>query len=120
MENVGQGGCVFRVNDYAYVAPASDDTAVERHIMRIERLHRDADGQTFARGIWCYRPEETFHLATRKFLENVGWKDLLYLLLYLKLQTLSLQCENLIKTPDKVFNQCSTLLNEILLLAQKS
>nr|CAC70156.1 polybromodomain protein [Brugia malayi] len=67
--STGQGGIIYRVNDYAYVAP-SEETVSQRHIMRIERLYRDSDGQTFARGTWCYRPEETFHLATRKFCEN--------------------------------------------------
>lgn len=71
LDSAGQGGIVYRVHDYAYVASASEDTVVQRHIMRIERLYRDTEGQTFARGIWCYRPEETFHLATRKFCENV-------------------------------------------------
>ncbi|VDK79899.1 unnamed protein product [Litomosoides sigmodontis] len=70
LDSTGQGGIIYRVNDYAYVAPASEETAAQRHIMRIERLYRDSDGQTFARGTWCYRPEETFHLATRKFCEN--------------------------------------------------
>ncbi|VBB33061.1 unnamed protein product, partial [Acanthocheilonema viteae] len=70
LDSTGQGGIIYRVNDYAYVAPASEETVSQRHIMRIERLYRDSDGQTFARGTWCYRPEETFHLATRKFCEN--------------------------------------------------
>uniref|UniRef100_A0A915PSR4 Protein polybromo-1 n=1 Tax=Setaria digitata TaxID=48799 RepID=A0A915PSR4_9BILA len=70
LDSTGQGGIVYRVNDYAYVAPASEEAVSQRHIMRIERLYRDSDGQTFARGTWCYRPEETFHLATRKFCEN--------------------------------------------------
>lgn len=72
LDTVGQGGCVYRVRDYAYIAAASDEAATRRHIMRIERLYKDCDGHMFARGIWCYRPEETFHLATRKFIENVG------------------------------------------------
>ncbi|MCP9263520.1 Protein polybromo-1 [Dirofilaria immitis] len=70
LDSTGQGGIIYRVSDYAYVAPASEETVSQRHIMRIERLYRDSDGQTFARGTWCYRPEETFHLATRKFCEN--------------------------------------------------
>ncbi|CAG9540476.1 unnamed protein product [Cercopithifilaria johnstoni] len=70
LDSAGQGGIIYRVSDYAYVAPASEETVSQRHIMRIERLYRDSDGQTFARGTWCYRPEETFHLATRKFCEN--------------------------------------------------
>uniref|UniRef100_A0A914R7G1 BAH domain-containing protein n=1 Tax=Parascaris equorum TaxID=6256 RepID=A0A914R7G1_PAREQ len=72
LDTVGQGGCVYRVRDYAYIAASSDEAATRRHIMRIERLYKDCDGHVFARGIWCYRPEETFHLATRKFIENVG------------------------------------------------
>ncbi|MFH4974813.1 hypothetical protein AB6A40_001522 [Gnathostoma spinigerum] len=68
IETVEQEGFTYRVHDYAYVA-ASDGSS-RRHIMRIERLYRDSDGQTFARGSWFYRPVETFHLATKKFIEN--------------------------------------------------
>lgn len=72
LESISQGDFVYRVHDYAYVAAASDEVTSRRHIMRIERLFTNNDGLTLARGIWCYRPEETFHLATRKFLKNVS------------------------------------------------
>lgn len=79
MESVGQGGSVYRVHDYAYVAPAVEETSSKNHIMRVERLFKNSDGETFARGFWCYRPEETFHLATKKFLENVRNADFILL-----------------------------------------
>ncbi|VDM97588.1 unnamed protein product [Thelazia callipaeda] len=82
LDLMGQGGYIYRVNDYAYVAPVNDESVVQRHIMRIERLYRNCDGQTFARGIWCYQPEETFHLATRKFCENVGFSNEVFLTSY--------------------------------------
>ncbi len=75
----------YRVRSFAYVAPSSDNPpgsaassspraqkGASSHIMRIERLYRDSDGRCFARGVWCYRPMETFHLAKRKFLPNVS------------------------------------------------
>ena len=47
------------------------EKSVDPHIVCIERLWRDAEGQQFIYGIWFYRPKETYHLATRKFLEKV-------------------------------------------------
>ncbi|VDK55467.1 unnamed protein product [Anisakis simplex] len=78
LERIGQGGLVYRKNDYAYIISSndsdSDNDVKRRHIMRIERIYKDDEGHCFIRGIWCYRPEETFHLATRKFIEN-GFDD---------------------------------------------
>lgn len=41
------------------------------HIVCIEKLWRDPDGEGWLHGNWFLRPNETFHLATRKFLEKV-------------------------------------------------
>lgn len=41
--------------------------------MVIESFGVDTAGQKVIKGNWFYRPEETYHLATRKFLEKVGW-----------------------------------------------
>lgn len=44
---------------------------MEPHIMHVEKLWRDSQGEQWLYGCWFYRPNETFHLATRKFLEKV-------------------------------------------------
>ena len=44
---------------------------MEPHIMHVEKLWRDNQGEQWLYGCWFYRPNETFHLATRKFLEKV-------------------------------------------------
>lgn len=45
---------------------------MEPHIMHVEKLWRDSQGEQWLYGCWFYRPNETFHLATRKFLEKVS------------------------------------------------
>lgn len=40
--------------------------------MHVEKLWRDSQGEQWLYGCWFYRPNETFHLATRKFLEKVS------------------------------------------------
>lgn len=41
-------------------------------IVCIERLEKGDDGETWIYGCWFVRPNETFHLATRKFLQKVN------------------------------------------------
>ncbi|KAK3800671.1 hypothetical protein RRG08_003077 [Elysia crispata] len=60
-------GQVYVKGDFVYIN--SRDTP-EPHIMVIESFDKDAAGQTVIKGQWFYRPEETYHLATRKFLEK--------------------------------------------------
>lgn len=45
---------------------------LEPHIMVIESFHVDENGARMMKGSWFYRPPETYHLATRKFLEKVS------------------------------------------------
>ncbi|KAL4674078.1 hypothetical protein H8959_018012 [Pygathrix nigripes] len=45
------------------------------HIVCIERLWEDSAGEKWLYGCWFYRPNETFHLATRKFLEKEVFKS---------------------------------------------
>ena len=40
--------------------------------MCIEKLYTDDNAQEQLHGNWFYRPNETFHLASRKFLEKVS------------------------------------------------
>ena len=39
--------------------------------MTINTFGKDESGNDFIKGKWFYRPGETYHLATRKFLEKV-------------------------------------------------
>lgn len=45
---------------------------MDNHVYLIERLWTAADGQQMFFGNWFCRPNETFHLASRKFLEQVS------------------------------------------------
>ncbi|GFO15453.1 polybromo 1 [Plakobranchus ocellatus] len=60
-------GQTYVKGDFVYIN--SRDTP-EPHIMVIESFDKDAASQTVIKGQWFYRPEETYHLATRKFLEK--------------------------------------------------
>ncbi|CAI9744411.1 protein polybromo-1-like isoform X6 [Octopus vulgaris] len=54
---------------------ASASNGLEPHIMCIEKLFHDNAGLPALHGNWFYRPNETFHLATRKFLEKEVFKS---------------------------------------------
>lgn len=47
------------------------EKGLEAHIMCVEKLYTDNNAQEHLHGNWFYRPNETFHLASRKFLEKV-------------------------------------------------
>ncbi|XP_077308332.1 protein polybromo-1 isoform X2 [Lithobates pipiens] len=64
---------MYRVGDYVYVEPAEPN--LQPHIVCIERLWEDNAGEKWLYGCWFYRPKETFHLATRKFLEKEVFKS---------------------------------------------
>ncbi|XP_071069716.1 protein polybromo-1 isoform X1 [Dasypus novemcinctus] len=64
---------MYHVGDYVYVEPA--ETNLQPHIVCIERLWEDSAGEKWLYGCWFYRPNETFHLATRKFLEKEVFKS---------------------------------------------
>ncbi|KAL4655959.1 protein polybromo-1-like [Arapaima gigas] len=64
---------MYHVGDYVYVEPAEAD--LQPHIVCIERLWQDSAGEKWLYGCWFYRPNETFHLATRKFLEKEVFKS---------------------------------------------
>ncbi|KAJ3603092.1 hypothetical protein NHX12_030836 [Muraenolepis orangiensis] len=63
----------YRVGDFVYVQPSEANH--KPHIVCIERLWQDAAGEKWLYGCWFYRPSETFHLATRKFLETEVFKS---------------------------------------------
>ncbi|XP_021376482.1 protein polybromo-1-like isoform X22 [Mizuhopecten yessoensis] len=59
---------IFHVGDFVYIEPR--EKGQEPHIMCIEKLFVDQTDTQMLHGNWFYRPNETFHLATRKFLEK--------------------------------------------------
>ncbi|XP_033483559.1 polybromo 1, like isoform X4 [Epinephelus lanceolatus] len=63
----------YHVGDFVYVEPSEPN--LKPHIVCIERLWEDEAGEKWLYGCWFYRPSETFHLATRKFLEKEVFKS---------------------------------------------
>ncbi|XP_070707764.1 polybromo 1, like isoform X2 [Pempheris klunzingeri] len=63
----------YHVGDFVYVEPS--EAKLKLHIVCIERLWEDEAGEKWLYGCWFYRPSETFHLATRKFLEKEVFKS---------------------------------------------
>ncbi|XP_048738876.1 LOW QUALITY PROTEIN: protein polybromo-1-like [Ostrea edulis] len=66
----------FRVGDFVYIEPR--EKGLEPHIMCIEKMYTDSNAQQQLHGNWFYRPNETFHLASRKFLEKEVFKSDFY------------------------------------------
>ncbi|XP_056606177.1 polybromo 1, like isoform X1 [Triplophysa dalaica] len=63
----------YSVGDCVYVQPT--EANLRPHIVCIEKLWKDEAGEQMLYGGWFYRPAETFHLATRKFLEKEVFKS---------------------------------------------
>ncbi|XP_075893553.1 polybromo 1, like isoform X2 [Nelusetta ayraudi] len=63
----------YHVGEFVYVEPSEPN--LKPHIVCIERLWEDEEGEKWLYGCWFYRPTETFHLATRKFLEKEVFKS---------------------------------------------
>uniref|UniRef100_A0AAY4CCS3 Protein polybromo-1 n=1 Tax=Denticeps clupeoides TaxID=299321 RepID=A0AAY4CCS3_9TELE len=63
----------YSLGDYVYIQPSEPN--LQPHIVCIERLWQDETGEKWLYGCWFYRPAETFHLATRKFLEKEVFKS---------------------------------------------
>ncbi|XP_060898960.1 polybromo 1, like [Labrus mixtus] len=63
----------YHVGEFVYVEPSEPN--LKPHIVCIERLWEDEAGEKWLHGCWFYRPSETFHLATRKFLEMEVFKS---------------------------------------------
>lgn len=64
---------MYNIGDFVYVEPR--EKGLEAHVMCIEKLFHDNTGSPALHGNWFYRPNETFHLATRKFLEKEVFKS---------------------------------------------
>ncbi|XP_058969432.2 protein polybromo-1 isoform X2 [Pocillopora verrucosa] len=61
------------VGDFVFLEPREED--LQPHIVSVEKLYKDSYGEQWLYGSWFYRPEETFHAATRKFLEKEVFKS---------------------------------------------
>lgn len=81
LESAEHDGVIYKPKDYVYVAPGEDNAPsdTQKHIFRIESIVRDADSKNdvLLKGIWVFRPSETYHLPTRKFYEKVKLTDYL-------------------------------------------
>lgn len=64
---------VYRTGDFVYVEPK--ERGMDLSILGIERMWTDEDGKQMIYGTFYYRPNETYHVATRKFLEQVCQRD---------------------------------------------
>lgn len=69
------GDAVYKVGDFVYVTPVSGAPNQEPHIINIEKFIRDpGSGGVLLHGCWFYRPAETFHIPTRRFMEKEIFK----------------------------------------------
>lgn len=64
---------VLHVGDFVYIEP--HDKNHDPHIVYIEKFKKDPTGQTMVVGCWFYRPHETFHITSKKFLEKEVFKS---------------------------------------------
>ncbi|CAD6186179.1 unnamed protein product [Caenorhabditis auriculariae] len=69
LESFEKEGKTFKAPCFAYIA-RTDDKKLPPHIMRIERIFKNENGDEAVQGSWVYRPNETLHLASRKFFAN--------------------------------------------------
>ncbi|KHJ44621.1 Bromodomain protein [Trichuris suis] len=60
---------VYNVGDFVYVRPT--EAGLQPHILFLKRMWKTGEKcEVLAYGNWFYRPSETFHIATRKFLDH--------------------------------------------------
>ena len=64
---------VYRAGDFAYVEPS--ERGMECSVVLIERLWTNSEGQQMLYGNVFYRPSETYHIASRKFLDKELFKS---------------------------------------------
>lgn len=63
----------YRPGDFVYIEPR--EKSMEPHIINISKLWQDSSSQVWITGCWFYRPHETYHLASKKFLEKEVFKS---------------------------------------------
>ncbi|XP_018396259.1 PREDICTED: LOW QUALITY PROTEIN: protein polybromo-1 [Cyphomyrmex costatus] len=64
---------VYRAGDFTYIEPT--ERGMEYSVVLIERLWTNADHQQMLYGNLFYRPSETYHVASRKFLDKELFKS---------------------------------------------
>ncbi|GFG36133.1 hypothetical protein Cfor_02751 [Coptotermes formosanus] len=64
---------VYRVGDFVYAEPK--ERGMDPSIVNIERLWNNQEGQQMMYGNYYYRPNETYHVTTRRFLEKEVFKS---------------------------------------------
>ena len=64
----------YSVGDFVYVEPlgGSEAVALEHHLVLVEKLWKNSSAQLMLTGTFFLQPQETFHHATRKFLQRVS------------------------------------------------
>jgi len=68
LESAEHDSITYHPKDYVYVKDTTKSPPAEPHIMRMETIVREAEDPTntvLLKGTWCYRPNETFHRASR-------------------------------------------------------
>ncbi|CAG2166349.1 unnamed protein product [Oppiella nova] len=63
----------IKIGDFVYIEPREKN--IEPHIIHIEKLSKDESGEHWIYGRWFFRPFETFHIASKKFLEKEVFKS---------------------------------------------
>ncbi|XP_046678722.1 protein polybromo-1 isoform X3 [Homalodisca vitripennis] len=63
---------VYRIGDFVYAEPK--ERGMEPILLNIQRLWTNQEGQQMLYGNQYYRPRETYHVTTRKFLEKEVFK----------------------------------------------
>ncbi|XP_064633737.1 protein polybromo-1-like isoform X4 [Lineus longissimus] len=76
-ESFKHKGETYRVGDFVYLEPR-DKKLIEPHLICVEKLWKDKNGEPMVYASWFYRPNETYHVATRKFLEKEVFKGDFY------------------------------------------
>ncbi|CAL7944798.1 unnamed protein product [Xylocopa violacea] len=64
---------IYRAGDFAYIEPT--ERGMEYSVVLIERLWTNAEAQQMLYGNLFYRPSETYHVASRKFLDKELFKS---------------------------------------------
>jgi protein polybromo-1 len=73
MEEVESKGHTYHIGDYVYVKARHPNKPC--HIVMIVKIWKSEDSNDYwFCGTWFFRPEETFHVATRKFYEKELFK----------------------------------------------
>jgi protein polybromo-1 len=68
LQELSLNDVTYRIGDFVYVDPK--EKGLDPHIINIQSITKDAKNELSLFGCWFYRPNETFHLASRKFLQN--------------------------------------------------